>query len=87
MVYKEREQKLYTNDGVYIKDIHCPFKEKEIQRNTHDTQLLECSVCQKSILDTDGKTDEEVLTWVKQNGNASCLAFSLNDLNIKVNRD
>ena len=37
MVYKEREQKLYTNDGVFIKDIHCPFKEKEIQRNTHDT--------------------------------------------------
>jgi hypothetical protein len=84
MKFNPITQRLYTDDNVLIKQLHCPYRMAWHElAATNDASIRLCAVCVKSISDTDGLTDQAVLELVRENSSA-CLRVSLDQDNVQV---
>jgi hypothetical protein len=83
MRYNPIKKIVYTDSGQKIKELNCP---ELVQWNelkpTNDKNRM-CSLCQKSIIDTENLTDFELLNLVKQDQN-TCFKVGLNQSNVII---
>jgi hypothetical protein len=76
--------KLYTDDGRFLKTIHCP-KDMEWQdlepqqQSTHRN----CAHCECTVHDTTGMTDEDLVQLLEKDPQA-CLSISLAQRNCTI---
>lgn len=80
MKYNEETRELYTDKGEFIKKMNCPEQPKwdNMKKGKHIFERT-CEICNKSVIDTNFLTDEEVLFVVEENNN-QCLKIDLVNL-------
>lgn len=76
-------KKLYTNNNVLIKKLHCPFSMEWNKLSIVNENTRICSVCEKPIFDTGKLSDDAILSMVKTDP-AVCLKVCINQDNIRV---
>lgn len=74
---------LFTDQGVFIKTMNCPYKMTWDNLIPIDSTVRKCAICDHSILETKDFTDEELLKIVRQNP-TTCLKIDLHQHNIKM---
>ena len=76
MVLKINGKDIFDQDGNWLKSIHCP---KLVQRKdliAGSGNKYSCSLCEKTIHDTDHMTEEAVVGLLKKDPEA-CLSINL----------
>ena len=82
MLFDPQTKKLYTDDGVFIKKLHCPLKMHVAQlQATNDT--LFCQQCQHTIVDTANLTEQQLQNIVEKNPEV-CIAVSAAQTNVEI---
>lgn len=77
-------KRLYTDEGVLIKQLHCPYRVSwDALVPTDETAVRRCQKCEKPITDTAGLTDHAVVAIVRADPSA-CLKVSLDQANLRV---
>ena len=70
-----RDSKIFTEDGQYLKTIHCPRKVSAATLVRVDYKSLHCLGCQEVVIDTDYLTEAEVVALIAANADV-CLKIS-----------
>ena len=84
MKFNPITKNLFTDNNVLIKKINCPFYIRWSGLPiTKADGVRRCNLCEKSITDTNGLTDEVVLEMVRLDAKI-CLKVNLNQTNITV---
>lgn len=84
MKFNPLTKRLYTDAKVLLKQLHCPYQMSwESLRPTSEEGVRLCDVCDRTITDTAGLRDEEVLSILQQDPSA-CLRVSLDQENLRV---
>jgi hypothetical protein len=83
MKFNPSNRKLYTNEGVLIKELHCPRGVKWNDLIQTDLIKRDCKFCENTIIDIRDMEDGKVLAIAMENSSA-CLKLDLNDPNIRV---
>ncbi len=83
MKFDPLKKDIYTDNGVFIKRMDCPYKMNWNKMEIINRTTRKCSNCNHSILDTASIPDEELLKLVRLNP-GTCLKIDLNQQNIKV---
>lgn len=84
MIFKLATKELFSDDGSFIKKLHCPYYMKWQKMNDIDgTSDKMCSVCDKTIFDTEKMNDEQVVNLVNKNPD-TCLKVDIKQKNISV---
>ena len=83
MIYDFQLKKLYSNEGIFIKEVICPLKDPKIERIGNLNSEVNCTQCTRSLLVTTGLSDSQVIDWVSKQEHP-CLAIDLNDQNLTV---
>ena len=73
-------QKLYTDSGIFLKELKCPKKIRNSDLEKLDGKL-NCSVCSRQIVDTNSARDYEILEVLKKEPQ-TCLKIDLNQKNL-----
>lgn len=77
-------RRLYTDEGVLIKQLHCPYRMAwDALVPTDAAAVRRCQKCERPITDTVGMADDDVLAIVRQDPSA-CLRVSLEQANLRV---
>jgi len=76
-------KELYTDSGRFLKRLHCPISAKWKDMRVNGTNTRLCSVCDKTIHDTEHLSDAEIEHLLTQDPQA-CLKVSLNQDNVKI---
>ena len=73
MKYNPTTKEIFTNDGKFIKKMSCPEKVEweTMEKGENDLKRM-CKICNKSVIDTEFLSDDEVLFLVEKDAN-SCL--------------
>jgi hypothetical protein len=73
MKYNSETKELFTEKGIFLKKMQCPDKVdwEKMEPGKNDLEKI-CLICNKSVLNTDYLTDEEVLFVLEKNGD-QCL--------------
>jgi len=84
MIFKLTTKELYSDKGVFIKKLHCPYRIKwqdlnDLKHTNHKT----CDSCNKTIYNTVEMNDQQIVELVAGDSKA-CLKISLNQNNIKT---
>ena len=84
MKFNPETKALYTDAGELVKVLHCPLHKKwdqlvSLTVSTHRT----CASCEKTVLDTAGMTDAEVLKAVRADA-STCFAVDARQSNITI---
>jgi hypothetical protein len=76
MKFKIATKELFTNEGILIKKMQCPINVdwEKMQPGKNDLERI-CCHCNKSVLNTDYLTDEEVLFLLKKDAD-KCLKIN-----------
>ena len=83
MVWNFQTRQLFTDSGVPIKKVHCPFSVSSSDLRDSEDLKLSCDRCSHQIVDTESLTDEEVVELLQENPN-TCLKINLNDKRIRI---
>ena len=84
MKFNPNTNRLYTDDNVLIKRLHCPYRLRwSGLAPTDDASLRLCTVCERKIADTAVLTDDVVLSIATRDPSA-CFRVSLNQDNVRV---
>ena len=84
MKFNPHTQRLFTDDGRLIKQLHCPFHLDWSKLGpTDDPAARHCGICQHSVADTARFTDDELLALMADNPNA-CLKVDLYQDNLTL---
>ena len=84
MKFDPISNRLYTDEKVLLKQLHCPYGMSwDSLQTTGDGAVRLCDVCERSIIDTAGLRDDELLAIVRVNP-STCLRVSLNQDNLRV---
>jgi hypothetical protein len=84
MKFNPITRRLYTNQGIHIKTLHCPYSQRwDALRQVEGHKTRKCDLCAKDIVDTRGLADESVLTLVARDASA-CLKVDVSQDNIRV---
>lgn len=84
MIFKLTTKELFSDEGSFIKKLHCPYLMKWKNMNKiNGVPDRMCSVCDKTIFDTEAMSDKQVVSLVEKNSDA-CLKLNLNQKNISV---
>ena len=83
MIYDFQLKKLYSNDGIFIKDVICPLKDPKIVKIDDNNTEVNCTQCTRNLLVTTGLSDSQVIDWMSKQEHP-CLAIDLNDQNLTV---
>ena len=70
-----RDSKIFTEDGQYLKTIHCPKKVSATTLERVDYKTLHCLGCKEVVIDTDYLTEAEVIAHIAANADV-CLKIS-----------
>jgi hypothetical protein len=84
MKYNPISKELYTNDGIFVKKLHCPLSKQWGELS--QTNLLKgkmCDHCQSTVYDTSLFEDNEVVSLL-QNNEHTCLKVNLNQSNLTI---
>lgn len=74
---------IYTDKGVFIKTMKCPYKMTWDNLEITNSTMRKCTNCDHLIVDTESISDEDLLKIVRQNP-ATCLKIDLNQHNLKI---
>lgn len=84
MKYNPITQDLYTDTGIFIKQLHCPLAKKwEQLANTLTPMAKVCSTCNKAVYDTSTLSDSEVLAMLNVTAE-TCLKVDFEQPNITI---
>lgn len=83
MKFNPTTKQLFTNEGVLIKKLHCPYEVKWDSLGTVASRQRYCGFCDKNIIDIVHLDDKAVLAIVAQDPSA-CLKLDIRDPNIRV---
>ncbi len=73
MKYNPTSKEIFTNEGQLIKKMNCPEKvEWETMEKGENVLKRKCNICNKSVIDTEFLSDDEVLFLVEKDAN-TCL--------------
>jgi hypothetical protein len=77
-------KRLYTDEGVLIKQLHCPYRMTwGALAPTNVAFVRRCGKCERTIVDTAGMADETVLSILRRDPSA-CLKVSFDQDNLRV---
>ena len=84
MKFLPSRQILYTDQGLFLKQLSCPLQKKwtDLQKQT-DSRMRHCDRCNRSVLDTALLTDEDVATRVVRDPSV-CLRISASQSNVTI---
>lgn len=74
---------IYTDKGVFIKTMNCPYKMTWDNLEITNSTMRKCTNCDHLIVDTESISDEDLLKIVRQNPE-TCLKIDLNQHNLKI---
>ena len=75
---------LFTDDGRFIKQLHCPFKvEWRTLKDSSDNRNRSCSICEREIIDTEYLEDSEITSFIEDTPHA-CLKLNFNQENLEI---
>jgi hypothetical protein len=84
MIFNPITQTLFTNDGQFVKKLHCPYGVRwDGLVEAHGSPHRSCSVCQHPILDTATMADSELLSKLRSAPD-TCLKVDLDQPNLIV---
>jgi hypothetical protein len=84
MQFNPETNALYTDAGELVKVLHCPLRKQWNQLVLHPSSAHRtCAECERSVLDTSGMTDAEVLKTVRANP-MTCLAVGTRQANVTL---
>jgi hypothetical protein len=76
-------KEVYSNNGEFIKKMHCPYKINWDNLEATSATSRKCWNCDHHIIDTQYKSDDELLHLVNQNPD-TCLKLDLNQHNLQI---
>ena len=73
MKFDPTSKEIFTNEGQFIKKMSCPEKVEweSMEKGNNDLKRV-CTICNKSVIDTEFLSDDEVLFLVEKDAN-TCL--------------
>lgn len=84
MKFNPITNKLFSDDGDFIKHLHCPYKvEWDTLEGNSENGNRSCAICEREILDTYLLEDSEILSIIGDNPNA-CLKLNFNQENLEI---
>ena len=84
MKFNPLTKRLYTDEGVLIKQLHCPYRMAwGTLAPTDVASVRRCGKCERTIADTAGMADETVLAILRTDPSA-CLKVSFDQDNLRV---
>lgn len=85
MKFNPITSQLFTDKGLLIKKIECPFKVKwnDLEKNKSTNDFRTCNNCDNVVLDTKYLSDLDLLNKIKENEN-TCFKVNLNQDNLKI---
>ncbi len=82
MKYNLTTKEIFTNDGQFIKKMNCPEKADWDTMDKTDNDLKRmCTICNKSVIDTEFLSDDEVLYLAEKDPNICLRIISYLNLN------
>ena len=82
MKYNLTTKEIFTNDGQFIKKMNCPKKADWDTMDKTDNGLKRmCTICNKSVIDTEFLSDDEVLYLAEKDPNICLRIISYLNLN------
>lgn len=57
-----KQNKLYSNDGNYLKTLSCPKRvnQSELEMSDNENRIYHCASCDKAIINTDMLNEQEI---------------------------
>jgi hypothetical protein len=84
MKFNPITNKLFSDDGGFIKKLHCPFKvEWETLIGNSENSNRRCGICEREIIDTNHLNDTEIQFIILDNPN-TCLKLNFNQGNLQI---
>jgi len=84
MKFDPLTKRLYTDDKILLKQLYCPRRISwDRLQVTGEEGVRLCYACERTITDTAGLRDEEVLSILERDP-AACLRVSLDQENLRV---
>lgn len=83
MKFNPVSKKIFTNQGDLIKKLDCPYRMNWKKMEEMDESKRLCGKCDRTIIDTEKFSDEELLAMVKNDPN-TCLKIDLNQDNVRL---
>ena len=85
MKYNPSDKTLYTNDGEFIKKLHCPYTSLTWDNLTRIDGSLDrlCGVCEKNVMETKNMSDKSLLALLQDNPD-TCLKIDFKQENIRI---
>lgn len=84
MLFKPATKQLFSDDGTFIKKLHCPNNVQWSNLSQKDgTKNRICSICQRDIFETIDYTDSQIIDLVHKDPTV-CLKISPDQPNLKV---
>ncbi len=82
MKYNSTTKEIFTDDGKFIKKMSCPQKaEWETMEKGENALKRKCTICNKSVIDTEFLSDVEVLFLVEKDANTCLRIISYTNVN------
>ena len=82
MKYNPTTKEIFTNEGKFIKKMSCPEKaEWETMEKGENELKRMCNICNKSVIDTEFLSDDEVLFLVEKDPNTCLRIISYTNVN------
>lgn len=84
MKFNPKTKSLYTDSGELVKRLHCPLRMQweQLHPNRINTHRM-CTVCERTVFDTAGMTDAELLAKV-QIDPLICLSVTARQANVTI---
>lgn len=76
MKFNPNTGKLFTDQGDFIKKLHCPLK-----KTWDELQNGYCNSCNKSVVDTNNMSDKKVLSLLKSTPK-TCIKIDVDNIKI-----
>ena len=84
MKFNPHTNRLFTDDGLLIKRLHCPFRlDWRKLEPTDDPAARRCDICQHTVTDTAHRTEAELLALMAEN-TKTCLKVDLYQDNLTL---
>ncbi len=81
MKFNPTTKQVFTNSGELIKQLDCPFRMDWLGMEKASDYHRSCTVCGRSVLDTEKLSDAELLARVQEDPQ-TCLKIGLNQENV-----
>ena len=84
MKFNPITNKLFSNEGDFINQLHCPYKvEWDTLVGNSENGNRSCGICESEIIDTNHLEDSEIISFIGNNPNI-CLKLNFNQENLEI---